>query len=62
MLKTNTTLSLIALCTVVLETDIYACMQVFFSRLLLCQTFLLGVNWMHVVVSLGAFDLIGVVF
>ncbi len=27
---------------------------VFFSKLLLCQTFLLGVNQMHVEVSLGA--------
>ena len=27
--------------------------QVFFNKLLLCQTFLLGVNQMHVVVSLG---------
>jgi len=49
---------LIALCTVISEPD----MQVFFSRLLLCQTFLLGLNQMHVVVSSGAVFPIGAVF
>jgi len=53
----NTILFLIALCTVILEPD----MQVSFSKLFLYQTFLLGVNQMHVVVSLGAVFLIGVV-
>ena len=50
MLKMNTTLFLIALCTVILQPD----MQVFCNNLLLCQTFLLGVNHMRVVVLLGA--------
>ena len=58
MLKMNTTLFLIALCTVILEPD----MQVFFNKLLLCQAFLLGVNQMHVVVSVGALFTIGAVF
>jgi len=53
----NTILFLIALCTVILEPD----MQVSFSKLFLYQTFLLDVNQMHVVVSLGAVFLIGVV-
>jgi len=57
MLKMNTILFLIALCTVILEPD----MQVSFSKLFLYQTFLLDVNQMHVVVSLGAVFLIGVV-
>ena len=57
MLKMNTTLFLIALCTVILEPG----MQVFFNKLLLCQTFLLGVNQMHVVVSLGAIFPIGAI-
>jgi len=48
---------LIALFTVILEPN----MQVFFSKLLLCQTFLLGANQMHVVVSLGAVFPIGAV-
>ena len=34
-------------------------MQVFFIELLLCQTFLLGVNQMHVGVSVGAVFPIG---
>jgi len=58
MLKINSTLFLIAFCTVISEPD----MQVFFSRLLLCQTFLLGLNQMHVVVSSGAVFPIGAVF
>ena len=49
MLKMDTTLFLIALCTVISEPD----KQVFFNKLLLCQTFLLGLNQTHVVVSLG---------
>jgi hypothetical protein len=57
MLKMNTTSFLIALFTVILEPN----MQVFFSKLLLCQTFLLGANQMHVVVSLGAVFPIGAV-
>ena len=36
-------------------------MQVIFNKLLMCQTFLLGVNQMHVVLSLGAVS-IGAVF
>ena len=58
MLKMNTTLFFIALCTVILKPD----MQVFFNKLLLCQTFSLGVNQMHVVVSLGAVFPIGAIF
>ena len=49
MWNMNTTLFFIALCTVILKPD----MQVFFNKLLLCQSFLLGVNQVHVVVSLG---------
>ena len=37
-------------------------MQVFVNKLLLCQTVLLGVNQMHVVVSLGAVIFIGAMF
>ena len=57
MLKMNTTSFLIALFTVILEPD----MQVFFSKLHLCLTFLLGMNQMHVVVSVGAVFPIGAV-
>ena len=49
---------LIALSTVILESD----MQVFINKLLLCQTFLLGVNQMHVVASLEAVSPIGAFF
>ena len=45
MLKINTTLFLIALCTVILEPD----MQLFFTNFFLCHTFLLRMNQMHVV-------------
>ena len=58
MLKMNTTSILIALFTVMLEPD----MQVFFSKLRPCLTFLLGVNQMHVVLLLGAVFPIGAVF
>ena len=58
MLKINTTLLFNALCTVILEPN----MQVFVNKLLLCQMFLLGVNRMHVVVSLGAVIPIGAIF
>ena len=57
MLKINTTSSLIALFTVILEPD----MQVFFSKLRPGLTFLLGVNQMHVVGSSGAAFPIGAV-
>ena len=53
----NTTLFLISLCTVIIEPD----MQVVFSKLFLCRTFLLGVNQMHVMVSSGAGFPIGAV-
>ena len=55
MLKLNTTLFLLALCT---APD----MQGFLNKLLLCQTLLLGVDQMHLVVSLGAVFPIGAVF
>ena len=55
MLKMNITSFLIALFTVILEPN----MQVFFSKLRLFLTFLLGVNQMHVVVSLGTVFPIG---
>ena len=48
------------ICTVILEPDI--CMQILFSKLRLCQTFLLGVNQTHVVASSGAGFAIGAVF
>ena len=55
MLKMNNTLLLIAVCKVRLEPD----MQVFPTNFL---TFWLGVNQMHVVVSLGAIFPIGATF
>ena len=60
MLKINTTSFLIALCTVILEPDMY--MQVIFNKLLLYQTCLPGVIQMHVVLSLAAAFPIGAVF
>ena len=52
MLKMNTIFYLpsVYIHTVMLEPG----MPVFCNQLLLCQTILLGVNQMHVVVSLGA--------
>ena len=56
MLKMTIPLFFIALCTIILEPDMQVCF-----RKLLCQFLLLGVDHMHVVVSLGAVFPIGAV-